>query len=72
MEEIILKQVSNKTLLDMYYDYRRRNIINQEMLDRNTDKKVIEYYSYKKVRDAEYLAQIEREILSRMYGMEID
>lgn len=70
--EISLKQVSNETLLNMYYEYRMNIHRYQKKLEQKLDKKEREYYYDKLVWDGEYYHQIRLEILSRMSGLEID
>lgn len=67
-----LKQCSNETLLDMYYEYRMNIHRYQLKLEQKLDKVERDYYYDKLVWDGEYYYQIRLEILSRMMGMEID
>jgi len=75
MKEVInvpLKQCSNTTLLDMYYEYRKQIEFNEKILMDSKDDRVKSYYSDKNAIDYEYFTQIKLEILSRMMGMDID
>lgn len=75
MKELIhvpLKQCSNTTLLEMYYEYRKQIDFNEKILMNSNDEHVKNYYSDKNTIDYEYFTQIKLEILSRMMGMDID
>ena len=70
-----LKAVSNITLLDMYYDYRKELNRYTYMLDsakKSHDKRSEEFYFTKVTETSEQYFMIRNEVLSRMMGMEID
>lgn len=70
-----LKSVSNVTLLDMYFDYRKE--LNRYTYELDKAKKLHDhaskdYYFTKVIETSEVFFQIKNEVLSRMMGMEID
>ena len=70
-----LKSVSNVTLLDMYYDYRKelnRYTYELDIAKKTRDKRSEEYYFTKVTETSEQYFMIRNEVLSRMMGMEID
>lgn len=70
-----LKSVSNVSLLDMYYNYRKdlnRYTYELDKAKKYNDKRSEEYYFTKVTEMAELFHQIRNEVLSRMMGMEID
>ena len=70
-----LKSVSNVTLLDMYYEYRKELNRYTHELDnakKSHDKRSEEFYFTKVTECAEQYFMIRNEVLSRMMGMEID
>ena len=67
-----LKPIDNKTLLSMYRDYYNncsRYIMLRDNADNDNDKR---YWKDKLNWELEILNQVEREILRRMSGKEID
>lgn len=68
MAEISLKALSNESLLDTYYEYRKQKERYEFLTERFHDG----YYEEKNKTTLEYYEQIKLEILSRMFGMEID
>ena len=70
-----LKSVSNVTLLDMLYDYRKelnRYTYELDKAKKSHDKHSEEYYFTKVTDTSEQYFMIRNEVLSRMMGMEID
>lgn len=73
--EVDLKAVSNTDLLKMYIDYNKKISDLTSFIERDVLEKKYDNYSYHKgMFDAsmDIFNSIEREILSRMMGMEID
>lgn len=68
MAEVSLKALSNESLLDTYYEYRKKKEHYEYMIERSSDK----YWKLRLQDTEEYYNQIRLEILSRMFGMEID
>ena len=73
MSNNMLKSVSNQSLLEMYMDYKNR--IDRYIHVRTgcaVGSDAYKYWDEKVSDETEWFLQIEREILARMSGMEID